>query len=270
MAAGARCSRSSSVGGWPRSGRARPRRADRGADQVELAHRQPGRRAGTSATASHTPLIIISTSSAPTSARTAPAACARAQERVEHADQLGVRRADLVVGQERVGDGLEQRPVGLLAPDHLVDELEQGLARVRRLEQRPRRAPAPRASARRRSPRSGPPWRGSCETASRDRRPRARRSRRRRHRARARRRSRGGVEQPPAVALGVRPQPARLFLHRVQIVLPQAAGCVAVEARRRARRLADGAVSGRRPARARRRAWRRRSADSDHGAARRA
>ena len=83
----------------------------------------------------HTPLNSISTSSAPTSWRTAPAACARDQQLIEHADDLRVGGADVVVGEERVGDGVEQGAVELLATDDLVDEPEQRPAGVGRVEQ---------------------------------------------------------------------------------------------------------------------------------------
>ncbi len=94
----------------------------------------PGSTCWKEAHASHTPLTIISTSTAPMSSRTAPASCARWTSASSTLDQLCVGGADLVVGQPGVGEGVEQRPVDLLAPDRLIDQVEQRRPGIRRLE----------------------------------------------------------------------------------------------------------------------------------------
>ena len=134
----ARRSRSSSVGGAPaqRALRARRRRSPRGRGRAGAGSRS-GSTCWNERRASHTPLTIIITSTrADVGAHRAGVLGARHQ-RVEHAEQLACGPARISsLASHVVGDRVEQRPVGLLAPDRLLDELEQRLAGIGRLQRR--------------------------------------------------------------------------------------------------------------------------------------
>ncbi len=164
---------------WPpvpgAGGRARPGAARRARGRPGGA-RCRGRCGVNAPAAWQAPFISMSTSSAPTSSRTAPAACARVSSASSTPDHLDVRGADLRIGQERVGDRLEQGAVDLLGARHRLQEREQRRTRIgSSSSSRPRghRLRHPLAA---RWPRSAPPWRRSCETACRVPRRRAGRS----------------------------------------------------------------------------------------------
>jgi hypothetical protein len=111
-------------------------RADRGADQVELtpddARLAAGQRAGGLANALEQHQHIDRAHVAADGAGVP----GPFEQVVERAHDLCLRRADLVVGQERVRHRFEQAPVELLAPRDFLDEAEQRLAGIRRVEQR--------------------------------------------------------------------------------------------------------------------------------------
>ena len=71
-----------------------------------------------------------SRSIAPTSARTAPDGLGPRQQPLERLDDLGVTGADLLVGEPRVRDRLEQSAVDLLGARHLLEEREQRLGGI--------------------------------------------------------------------------------------------------------------------------------------------
>ena len=183
------------------------------------APRSPGRDARSAARPRSTPLVMHRTSIALTSVRIAPAAWARATSASSTASSSACPARISSLSSHSSSSASNRARSALLAPDRLLQEREQRLARDRR---RPSTA-RPRCGQlahplRRRSPRSGAPWWGSCETASRARRRRARRSRRRRRRGPARRTSRsrrrsaaaGCARRRPASACAQRPRIAAL------------------------------------------------------------
>ena len=226
------------------------------------------------AQASHTPLIIISTSTALDVGAHRPGRLGARHQRVEHAQQLGVGGADLVVGQPLVVERLEQRPVGLLAARRTgrcsANSASPGSSA---LEQRPARGRPTRrirsttiaaircslvGKLRNSVPRPTPALLGDLADA--DLQPALAEHLRR------------GLDQAPAVALGVGPQrPAGsasiVLLHSRSRRSPCADRCV----RPRGHQAATGCRAGLASSRSISRMWRLAQAErQQHGADRRA
>ena len=136
-----------------------------------------GSRCANAAAAAQTPLNSISTSIAPSRGGRSRAPLGALHQLVERADELGVRGRGSPRARATVVDRVETARSSCWRADHLAEELEQRVIAIGLRRAARGRRHTPRACARRRSRRSGPPWRRSSETACPRRRRRLRRSR---------------------------------------------------------------------------------------------